>query len=52
MRRILAIYGKMKGSGRLRRNELLYKGPIPPDAAVNIAKWWLAAKDAEEKERA
>lgn len=47
MKRILVIYGKMKGSGKLRKNELLYKGPIPRDAAANIAKWWLDNKGQE-----
>jgi len=47
MKRSLIIYGKRKGHGKNRKNEVLYNGPCPPDAATNIAKWWLDAKDKE-----
>lgn len=42
LKHYLVIYGKPRG--RTRRNELLYKGPIPYEASVDIRKWALAQK--------
>jgi hypothetical protein len=45
----LIIYGKLKGHGKLRKNTLLYDGPISESAATNIRKWWV---EAQKKEKA
>jgi hypothetical protein len=49
MRHLLIIFGKRKRHGKLRVNEVTYKGYIPYEACVNVCKWALEMKDEKEK---
>lgn len=48
MKHSLIIYGKKKGHGTLRKNELLYSGPIPEAAAINVREWVLENLEKEK----
>ena len=48
MKHVLAIYGKMKGKGKNRKNVPIYIGPTPLPARVNFYEWVLAQKKEQK----